>query len=88
MRPFWIMGAASLWMATLGNLALWQELQKMGLMNQPQGWLLAAGLAGITAGATGALLGLLAWRWTSTQLSLITCSGFNPGALSSTSSKF
>ena len=64
MRPFWIMGAASLWMATLGNLALWQELQKMGLMNQPQGWLLAAGLAGITAGATGALLGLLAWRWT------------------------
>ncbi len=61
-RPFWPVAAASLWMATLGNLPLWRELLDLGVSQGATGWLLATALAGVIACALFAILSLLAWR--------------------------
>lgn len=61
-RPSVVVGAASLWMAGLGNLPLWRELDALGLLQARSGWLLAAALAGILAVTLHALLSLAAWR--------------------------
>src|SRR5690606_10947614 len=52
----------SLWMATLANAPLWRELQRLGLLQAPGGWLLALTLGGMLAAALFALLSVLAWR--------------------------
>lgn len=54
--------AGSLWMASLGNAALWRELQALGLLNAPGGPLLALTLGGMLACLLFAVLSLLAWR--------------------------
>ncbi|HSV79160.1 MAG TPA: phosphoethanolamine--lipid A transferase [Ramlibacter sp.] len=61
-RPAWPALAASLWMALLGNTALWRELQALGLLAARSGWLLALTLAGILTAALYAILSLAAWR--------------------------
>ena len=56
--------AASLWMATVGNVALWRELWQLGLL---QGWRgVAFGVASLAliVALLGMLLGLFAWRAT------------------------
>ena len=63
-QPVLLLLAVSLWLAALGNLPLWRELQDLGLL---QGWAGAGfGLAfGLIVAAALVLLGaLLAWRWT------------------------
>jgi lipid A ethanolaminephosphotransferase len=55
-------GVASLAMATAGNMALWRELQDLGLLQARGGWLLAGTLAGALAAILFALLSLLSWR--------------------------
>ena len=60
----WLILGASLWMAVLGNLPLWQTLWRLP---ETQGWhglLLIAGFALMIAGLTTSLLAVLAWRWT------------------------
>ncbi|MDB5860291.1 MAG: phosphoethanolamine transferase [Ramlibacter sp.] len=54
--------AASLWMATVGNAALWRELDALGLLAAKSGWLLAICMGGVLAAALFALLSLLSWR--------------------------
>lgn len=61
-RPLLLVGASSAWMALVGNLPLWRELGALGLLQGPQGWLLALALAGITAAVLAAGLSLFAWR--------------------------
>jgi lipid A ethanolaminephosphotransferase len=63
-RAAWLAAAASIWLATLANLPLWRELEAVGLLRTPGGWLLAGALATVIAAALFALLSLLAWRWT------------------------
>jgi lipid A ethanolaminephosphotransferase len=57
-----VVGAASLWMATVGNAPLWRELQQLGLLRAQGGWLLGLTLAGVLAAALFALLSLASWR--------------------------
>jgi lipid A ethanolaminephosphotransferase len=63
-HPLWIIVLASLWMAFFGNLALWQELA----LNTPllvwRNALSVLSFAVTVAALTGAVLSLLAWRWT------------------------
>lgn len=61
-RPLALVAASSAWMALVGNLPLWRELDALGLLNRPQGWLLALALAGIMGTVLAAGLSLLAWR--------------------------
>jgi lipid A ethanolaminephosphotransferase len=63
-RPLALMLATSLWLATLGNLALWQALGEVDALRGGSGALLAAGLGLAIAAALLALQSLLAWRWT------------------------
>jgi lipid A ethanolaminephosphotransferase len=60
--PAVIVAAASLWISLAGNVALWRELQALGLLQARGGWLLAGTLAGMLAAGVFALLSLLAWR--------------------------
>jgi len=62
--PFWLVIAASVWMATATNLALWQTLSQLGQLSNPAGWAWVAGLALIIATALCVLLSALAWRAT------------------------
>ena len=62
--PFWVNVLMSLWLTTLGNLALWRKLYALP---QVQGWAglwlcLATGV--MIAALLFALLSLLSWRWT------------------------
>jgi lipid A ethanolaminephosphotransferase len=61
-RPAWAAAAACGWMATVGNLALWRELDSLGLLQARGGWLLAATLAAATGALLFALVSLFAWR--------------------------
>ncbi len=63
-RPLWLIGAASAWMATLGNAALWRGLQQLSALDGVRGLGFAAGLALAIAALLTLLLGLLAWRAT------------------------
>ena len=36
-HPFWLIGWAALWMASLGNAALWRELAQLHLLGGPGG---------------------------------------------------
>jgi lipid A ethanolaminephosphotransferase len=55
---------ASLWLATLGNIALWRTLHSLPDLSGWHGMLFGGAFALIIASATTALLSLLAWRWT------------------------
>ena len=59
MAPATLVVAASAWMATLGNLALWREVDSLGL-----GWALGATLAAMVGTLLVAIGSLFAWRYT------------------------
>jgi lipid A ethanolaminephosphotransferase len=63
-RPWTLVAASSVWMATAGNAPLWRELRGLGLLDRPAGWALALALALLIAAVLAAVLSLLAWRWT------------------------
>lgn len=64
LHPMVLMLATSVWLATLGNVALWRQLAQLPELANPRG--LAFGLAfGLAiAAASVALQSLFAWRWT------------------------
>ena len=64
MRPLWLMVLASLWIATVCNVALWRELSRLPGLSGGQALTISIALALVIALATTALLSLLAWRWT------------------------
>lgn len=55
---------ASVWLATLGNLALWRTLYNLPDLTGWHGALFGVAFALIIASALAALLSLVAWRWT------------------------
>ena len=63
-HPFWLIGWAALWMASLGNAALWRELAQLHLLDGVGGLALGAGIGVLLVALLAALLGLLAWRAT------------------------
>ena len=64
MRQVWVIALASLWIATVCNLALWRELARLPDLNTAQSFTISLALGLVIAFATAALLSLLAWRWT------------------------
>lgn len=64
MRPLWLVVLASLWIATVCNVALWRELARLPGLTGGQVAVISIALALVIALATTALLSLLAWRWT------------------------
>ena len=63
-HPNWMILLASIWMATLGNLALWQELIRMPEMNDLRALWFGTSFSLLIVALIGMLLSLLCWRWT------------------------
>ena len=63
-NPLALAFGAALWIAVLCNGPLWSALRALPEMATPRGALFMAGFALMIAALTGALLALLAWRWT------------------------
>lgn len=55
---------ASVWIATVCNVALWRELARLPELSSAQAFSVGLALALVIAAATTGLLSLLAWRWT------------------------
>ena len=65
-RPFWLVAACAVWMASIGNVALWQALAPLG-----GGIGYAIGLGVIIAAVLIALASLFAWRATLKPLLIV-----------------
>jgi lipid A ethanolaminephosphotransferase len=63
-RQLWIVVLASLWIATVCNVALWRALASLPGLSTGQAATISVALALVIALATAGLLSLLAWRWT------------------------
>ena len=64
MRKLWLVLLASVWIATMCNVALWRELSRLPGLSTGQVATISVALALVIALATAALLSLLAWHWT------------------------
>ncbi|MDB5848528.1 MAG: phosphoethanolamine transferase [Rhodoferax sp.] len=62
--PLGLLLAASVWIATVCNLPLWRELAQMPELHGARGLWFGISCVLMITGATAALLGLFAWRWT------------------------
>jgi lipid A ethanolaminephosphotransferase len=63
-HPNWLMVLASLWLATIGNLALWQELARLPEMNDWRAVWFGIAFAALIASLLCMLMSLLCWHWT------------------------
>lgn len=63
-EPLWLVVAASVWIATVGNAALWRELRGLPVGQGASAPLLGLAMAVGIAALLCMLLTLLAWRWT------------------------
>jgi lipid A ethanolaminephosphotransferase len=61
-NPVALLAAISLWLATVGNWALWRELGRLGQLQSVGGYAFAFAFAVIIFAAINALGALLAWR--------------------------
>lgn len=63
-HPSLLIILTSIWLATLGNLALWQELVRLPEMNDLRALWFGLSFALLIASLTSVVLSLLCWRWT------------------------
>jgi lipid A ethanolaminephosphotransferase len=63
-NPLGLLSIVSAWIATVGNLALWRELGRLGKLHSAGDYAFAAAMAVIIFGALGLIFSLLAWRHT------------------------
>lgn len=63
-HPNWAILLASIWLATLGNLALWQELTRLPEMDDLQAVWFGVSFALLIAALIAVSLSALCWRWT------------------------
>ena len=63
-HPSWLIVLASVWLATLGNWALWQELVRLPEMNDLRALWFGGSFALLITALTGMLMSILCWRWT------------------------
>lgn len=61
LSPTALLVVASIWMASLGNLALWGELRELGLLKDAAGWGMALAMGLMMALVLTAFMSLLAW---------------------------
>ena len=63
-HPNWLIILASVWLATLGNWALWQELARLPEMNDLRALWFAGAFALLIMALTAMLMSIVCWRWT------------------------
>ena len=63
-HPNWLIVITSIWLATIGNLALWQELARLPEMNDWRAVWFGVAFAALIASLLCMLMSLLCWRWT------------------------
>jgi lipid A ethanolaminephosphotransferase len=63
-HPSWLIVLTSLWLASIGNLALWQEIVRLPEMNDWRAVWFGVAFAGLIAALICMLMSLLCWRWT------------------------
>ena len=63
-HPSWLIIFSSLWLASIGNLALWQELARLPEMNDWRAVWFGIAFATLIASLLCMLMSLLCWRWT------------------------
>lgn len=63
-HPNWTILLTSIWLATLGNLALWQELTRLPEMNDLRAVWFGVSFALLIAALISMSLSVLCWRWT------------------------
>ena len=64
LRPFWVVLLASLWIATVCNVALWRQIYRLPELNSAQALTLSGLLGVLLTLLTMGLLSVAAWRWT------------------------
>ena len=64
LRPLTVMVLAALWIATIGNLALWRALAALPELGNARGLLFGLAFALMIGAVQVALSALFAWRWT------------------------
>ena len=80
MRALWVVALASLWIATVCNLALWRTLARLPDLSSAQAATASTALALVIGLATAGLLSLLAWRWTLKPVIMVFCASAAFGA--------
>lgn len=63
-HPNWLILIASIWLATVGNLALWQELIRLPEMNDLRAVWFCLSFVLLIVALTCMSLSMLCWRWT------------------------
>ena len=63
-HPNWLMVLTSIWLASIGNLALWQELARLPEMNDWRAAWFGIAFVALIAALLCMLMSLLCWRWT------------------------
>ena len=63
-HPSWLIILSSLWLASIGNLALWQEIVRLPEMNDWRAVWFGVAFAALIAALICMLMSLLCWRWT------------------------
>ncbi len=61
-HPNWIVIFSSLWLATIGNTALWLQVTQLPEVNGPRGFAFALGFGVMIIAATTAILSFFNWR--------------------------
>ena len=63
-HPSWLILLASVWLATLGNWALWRELARLPEMNDLRALWFGGSFALLIVALTAMLMSIVCWRWT------------------------
>lgn len=63
-HPNWVIFSACIWLATLGNLALWQELIRLPEMNDLRALRFGLSFVLLIFALMCTLMSLVCWRWT------------------------
>jgi lipid A ethanolaminephosphotransferase len=64
LHPTWLVVLTSVWLTTIGNIALWQTIAKIPEMDDGRALWFCLAFAALIAALLGVLMSLLCWRWT------------------------
>jgi lipid A ethanolaminephosphotransferase len=64
LHPSWLIILSSIWLATVGNVALWQTLVRMPEMNDGRAIWFGVAFATLIAALLCMLMSMLCWHWT------------------------
>ena len=62
-HPAWLAVVSSLWLASVGNIALWMQVHQLPEVSGLRGFAFAMGFGAIITAALTLILSLFNWRW-------------------------